>query len=259
MSHLPITRRIATIVVFALLFLHNYTLSLWAEPVEKGDKARKKGKILIPHSDKRLNNTVPQERQIVLIGASYIKGWPIQEIANLKVINKGVNGNQSFEMLARFQQDVIANKPQIVVIWGFINDIFGSKREMVNDALEKVREHYKKMVAMSQDNGIIPIIATEITIRPIDSWKMTIRGWAGWILGQESYQAYVNKHVRDVNQWIKDFARENGLFLLDFEPILSDAKGFRKKEFATPDGSHISPKGYEALTLYTENRLRGDL
>jgi hypothetical protein len=39
-----------------------------------------------------------------------------------------------------------------------------------------------------------------------------------------------------VNQWIKGFAEEEGKLLLDFQPVLSDSKGFRKKEFATKDG-----------------------
>lgn len=259
MFHLPFTRRIAIIAVFALLFLCDWTLSLWAQPARKGNKARKEEKILVPHSDKRLENSIPKERQIVIIGASYARGWNIGEIAGLKVVNRGVNGNQSFEMLARFREDVIAVKPRAVIIWGFINDIFRSRREEMNDTLEKVKEQYEKMAAMSQENGIMPIIATEITVRPIDSWRMTIRGWAGRILGQESYQTYVNKHVAAVNQWIKEYVRENGLLLLDFQPVLSDAKGVRKKEFATKDGSHISPDGYEALTLYTKNRLKRDL
>ena len=40
------------------------------------------------------------------------------------MINRGVNGEQSFEMLKRFDSDVVATKPRAVILWGFINDVF---------------------------------------------------------------------------------------------------------------------------------------
>jgi hypothetical protein len=43
---------------------------------------------------------------------------------------------------------------------------------------------------------------------------------------------------------------------LDFEGVLADQRGVRRKEFAQPDGSHISKQGYEALTHNAEGRLR---
>ncbi len=255
MFHLILTRRIAIIVVFAHIFLCEWPQILWSQEMKKSSKALEEGKILSPNSDRKLANSISEEKKMVIIGASYVKGWPIRDIGAFKVINKGVNGNQSFEMLARFREDVIANKPQMVVIWGFINDIFGSKRENIQTTLEKIKENYQQMVKISNDHGVKAIITTEITVRPPESWKESMAGFVGKILGKESYQTYVNKHVVAMNDWIKEFAKENKLLLLDFQTVLSDTKGIRKKEFAAKDGSHISPEGYEALTLYTKNHL----
>jgi hypothetical protein len=69
-----------------------------------------------------------EDDRIVLLGASYVRGWNLQDIAGCRVINKGVNGEQSFEMLSRFEQDVIAVCPRAVIIWGYINDIFRSEK-----------------------------------------------------------------------------------------------------------------------------------
>jgi len=74
-------------------------------------------------------------------------------------------------------------------------------------------------------------------------------------MGKKSYQDYINQHVLDVNQWIRDYAKQNGLLLLDLQPVISDDKGWRKKEYATKDGSHISEKGYEKLTEYATRVL----
>jgi len=253
-AHISSIRRSSIIIVLVLGFLFIGAMSSWGQP-KKDTSTLKEGQKLVPYPEKRLGNSIPKENHIVLIGASYARGWNISEIAGLKVINKGVNGNQSFEMLTRFQKDVIAAKPRAVIIWGFINDIFRSRREDIQETLEKIKENYKKMAKMSRDHGITPVIATEITIRPKDTWKETLSGWLGGILGKESYQTYVNKNVLAVNQWIKAFAGEEGIFLLDFQPALSNVKGVRKKEFATPDGSHISQKGYEKMTEYVNEKL----
>ena len=257
--HPSITRRAAIIVVSVLAFLFDWPVSSWAQTLNKDGKAGKEEKRLVPHYDKKgRGNSIPREGRIVLIGASYTRGWTIQEIAGMKVINKGVDGNQSFEMLARFQNDVIANKPKAVLIWGFINDIHRSKRDEIQSTIVRAKESIKEMVKLSRTNGIVPILGTELTIRSADKLIENLSGLVGSLLGKESYQAYVNKHVMAVNQWIKEFARGEGILLLDFQPALSDAKGVRKKEFATKDGSHISPEGYEKMTSYVTEKMKRD-
>jgi len=234
------------------------TMNSWAQPLKKDGKAGKEEKRLVPQEKKGRGNSFPGEASIVLIGASYTRGWPIQEIAGMKVINKGVNGNQSFEMLARFGDDVIANKPRVVLVWGFINDIHRGKREEIQQTIARAKESIKEMVRLSKASGIVPILGTELTIRGADKFIENLSAFVGSLLGKESYQAYVNKHVMEVNQWIKEFAREEGILLLDFQPALSDAKGFRKKEYASPDGSHISPEGYEKMTSYLTEKMKKD-
>ncbi|MCP9462685.1 MAG: hypothetical protein NNA24_11645, partial [Nitrospira sp.] len=76
------------------------------------------GGVMIADAEKNKKKT------LVIIGASYAKGLGQHELAGYQVINKGINGEQSFEMLARFETDVVGLKPNAVLIWGFINDIF---------------------------------------------------------------------------------------------------------------------------------------
>lgn len=196
-------------------------------------------------------------KTLVVLGASYAGGWdPERPIAGYRIVNKGVNGQQSFEMLARFEADVLGVKPNAVIIWGFINDVFRSDRAQIDQTLRRTRESLLAMVELARKSGIMPILATEVTIRSKDGWSETFESMIGRILGKSSYQDYINSHVVETNRWISDTATREGILLLELGAVLADPQGVRRKEFAQPDGSHISKRGYEALTQYTEDRLR---
>jgi hypothetical protein len=112
------------------------------------------------------------------------------------VINRGIPGQQSFELLARFDADVAAAAPRAVLIWGFINDIFRAPPQQIDRAVDRVKESYISIIKRAKALGIEPLLATEVTIRPQDSWKESAASWLGWVLGRESYQDRINRHVR---------------------------------------------------------------
>ena len=200
--------------------------------------------------------SVTKENPVVIIGASYAKSWDIKRIGGLKVVNAGIDGQQSFELLERFQHDVVDRKPRMVVIWGYINDIHRNPKNEVAATIQRAKESFVRMVELAQENGITPVLVTEVTIRPPEGWTETIMGWIGTLRGKSSYQDYVNQHVRQLNAWLRSYAESEGLQLLDFEPLLADAEGRRQASFATPDGSHINSAAYERLTSYTESHFR---
>jgi len=196
-------------------------------------------------------------KSLVILGASYAGGWPSdRSIAGYRVINKGVGGQQSFEMLARFESDVLTLKPDAVIIWGFINDVFRSDSTAIDQTLKRTQESIVAMVAMAKKAGITPILATEVTIRGKEGWSESFQALIASILGKPSYQDYVNGHVKETNRWLRDLAASEGIALLDLETVLVDQQGVRRKDFSRPDGSHISLQGYEALMRYSEGRLR---
>ena len=184
---------------------------------------------------------------VVIIGASYAKGWKLGKIRGINFINKGENGQQSFEMLARFDKDVIALDPDAVIIWGFINDIFRSERQNLDNALEKTKKSFEKMVELSRQNDIIPIILTEVTVREQDRIWDSLKHLIGGILGKESYQDYVNSHVIEINKWLINFCEDQHIAIIDIQPLLSNSDGWRKKAYAKKDGSHITEAGYKHL------------
>lgn len=185
---------------------------------------------------------------VVIIGASYAKGWDPSEVGGLKVINRGAGGEQTHEVLARFDKDVLAQAPRAVIIWGFINDIFRSSPEELDAKLIRARENLSSMIDKAYTKGIIPILVTEVTLPVGDGWLDKISAWVGALRGRKSYRDQVNGHVIEMNQWVRRIAAEKKLTVLDFEKVLADEKGRRRSEYTTQDGTHLSPKAYAALT-----------
>jgi uncharacterized SAM-binding protein YcdF (DUF218 family)/lysophospholipase L1-like esterase len=196
---------------------------------------------------------------IVILGASYAQGWDPKVIAEVPIINKGMPGQQSFEMLERFERDVVPARPRAVILWGFINDVFRAKPENMDAALARVRDSYTKMIDLSRRHGIEPIVATEVTVRPSDSWSEVIASWVGGLMGKESYQDRINRHVIETNRWLADVGRRERLLVLDFQAALGEDDGRRRREFVQEDGSHITPAAYAALTEYAKPVLEKHL
>ena len=189
---------------------------------------------------------------VVILGASYAGGWKVAALGGVPVVNKGIAGQQSSELLARFDADVLPAQPRAVVIWGFANDVFRAPRATVDAAMTRIRSNVGEMVARARRHDIEPILATEVTIREPNTWKDWAQGWVGWLLGKTSYQQYVNTHILAQNRWIRETAEREGLLLLDLQPVVSAADGTRRPAFAQDDGSHISEAGYGALTAYAD-------
>lgn len=194
-----------------------------------------------------------ERRPVVLLGASYAESWKLADIDGVPVVNAGIAGQQSFELLARFDADVVALRPRAVVLWGFINDIF--RADDAAGALVRARDNYTEMVRRARAAGIEPVVATEVTIRPPKTLSQTVMSLVGSALGKSSYQDRVNAQVIATNRWLREFAQREGLLVLDLQATLAGSNGQRKREFAIEDGSHISPEGYEALTAYARPML----
>lgn len=193
---------------------------------------------------------------IVILGASYAAGWNPDPSGGLQFANRGEGGQQSFEMLARFDRDVAEAGPDAVILWGYINDIFRCSREDVEAAKARARESFLEMIRKARAGGIEPILATEVTIRPKAGFREAAGGMVGKLLGKQSYQSYINRQVTELNRWLRDLAEAEDLLLLDFEKVLAGDGGYRKKEFAKDDGSHIPPAGYAAIDGYAGPILR---
>ena len=192
---------------------------------------------------------------LVVLGASYAKDWPIQQLDSFEIVNRGIGGNQSFEMADRFESDVIALDPDGVIIWGFINDIFRADLSQMNAVKARIVASYEQMLAVAHENDISVILATEVSIREPAGITNWLAGIAGKLMGKTSYQTVINGHVSDVNRMLLSLAKSEDIDILDFQAVLSGQDGRRLKAYAVEDGSHLSITAYDALNRYSQENL----
>ena len=66
--------------------------------------------------------------RVVMIGDSITEGWIAADPTVFRdgVVDRGISGETTGQMLVRFRQDVIELKPRAVHIMGGTNDIFGN-------------------------------------------------------------------------------------------------------------------------------------
>jgi lysophospholipase L1-like esterase len=213
------------------------------------------GLFMITPVDARNSPASPPAR-MVIIGASYAAGWGSPPLPGYTVVNKGVGGEDSSQVRARFARDVIADQPQAVLVWGHINDIHRAPADRMEEVKQRIKDNYRAMHAEAKAAGIRLLLATEVTLSVGDGFLDGIRDGIGRLRGRKNYKVMVNDHVKDVNAWLREYAREHALPLLDLERAVDSGKGSRRAEYDQPDGGHINEAGYAALTRYATEQLR---
>lgn len=193
---------------------------------------------------------------VALLGTSYAASWPLTSVAGLPVTNKGRAGAHTPELAQRLADDILPHHPRAVIIWGFDNDLIDSPPEGIHQAITDVERHYLAMVDRTGEAGVDTILATEVTMGRVAGLYEGLATRADALLGRPTYSDRINEAVLELNVWLRELARRRQLLLLDLQPVLSDRLQVRRPEFATADGSHITPAGYRALTAHAEPQLR---
>lgn len=82
----------------------------------------------------------------------------ISDYLDITVLNKGINGNTTFNMYSRFNSDVVANNPDMVIIMTGTNDCIQGIPE------SETRWYLYEMVRMSKEKGYDVILMTQPTL-----------------------------------------------------------------------------------------------
>jgi lysophospholipase L1-like esterase len=103
--------------------------------------------------------------------------WLMQDEPDWDVRNKGINGQRSDEIAARFDRDVLAETPAVVVIIAGVNDVYqGRPAQYVIDQLD--------LMYTRAGSARIPIVA-------------------GTIVPYNTATADQNDRMRSINSWIR--------------------------------------------------------
>jgi lysophospholipase L1-like esterase len=190
------------------------------------------------HADNRRLIAAGIRPQLVLFGDSLFQDWGELQpgLFNDNWVNRGVRGQGTMRLLARFRPDVIALKPQTVIIAGGINDLIAADTLIGPD---QYIANIESLVDLAEAGGITVILAT---LPPVD--RFAVRpGFAPQALTVE------------LNRRLRDLARRRGLVLADFNAVLVAPDGTSQRAGFSEDGIHPTAAAYRALEPVVRSAL----
>lgn len=167
--------------------------------------------------------------KIVCLGDSITYGFPygpshswttmLQNVIGGQVINQGIPGNTTTQMLQRFNQVVRRYKPTHIIIMGGINDI------VIRDSFDRITLNLKTMAEKARENNI------EV------------------ILGQPTVvdEPEIERLIQRIRTWINDYSKEQKIPIIDFAQAFYDENNNILTDLLAVDGAHPTRAGYQAM------------
>lgn len=166
--------------------------------------------------------------EVVFMGNSITELWAAYHpsfFSDRNYCGRGIGGQTSTQMLARFTADVIDLHPKAVVIMAGTNDVAHNIYWVEPD---RVVDNVVAMCLMARASGIVPIISS---IPPCAAFR-----WNPEI--ENAAQTIVN-----INKKLRAYAEANGIVYVDHHTALADKQnGFIKH--LSDDGCHPNPDTY---------------
>jgi lysophospholipase L1-like esterase len=160
-------------------------------------------------------------------------------------ISKGISGQTSGQVLARFQTDVVDLHPAVVHILVGTNDVYPGWVLGSSDA------NITAMVEMAQGFAIKVVLAT---IPPWETDPLTDDLAYSADPSPARYQ-----RIEVWNDWLREFAAANGLPLADYHKALEAPNHENYPMALTLDGVHPSSEGFTAMTPIAEQVIESAL
>lgn len=177
-------------------------------------------------------------QRIIFFGDSITELWQREDpgffIADR--IDRGISGQTTTQMLARFRADVIDLKPGVVHIMAGTNDIAGNTGPTTLAAIEG---NIRSMAELARAHGIRVVLAS---VPPAAHF-----GWRPAIAPVDSIHA--------LNAWLADYARREKLTYIDYHTALEDKNHAFRAEWSG-DGVHPNAAGYAVMRGIAERALR---
>jgi lysophospholipase L1-like esterase len=153
--------------------------------------------------------------------------WLMKAHPEWRVLNRGVNGERSDQIRARFARDVVAEKPDIVIVLAGVNDVYQGR------TAESAERELEAMYVAARAERVRILAATVI---PYD------------IATPEQ-----NARMHAVNAWIRAYVERHAadMVFCDTRAAVA-APGAADRLVSSPDGLHPSPDGYRRMALALE-------
>jgi lysophospholipase L1-like esterase len=175
--------------------------------------------------------------RIVFMGDSITENWALADTTLFAngIVNRGISGQTTAQMLVRFRADVIALRPEKVHILGGTNDIAGNAGPT---SAQDFKNQIMSMVDLAQANGIAVILGS---IPPAASfpWRAQVKPMP---------------IIRSLNTWLRGYAASKNIEYVDYHAALSGPSGELKSDLGN-DGVHPNRKGYAVMRQLIDAKL----
>lgn len=155
--------------------------------------------------------------------------------AKYEVIGAGIGGNKVYDLYLRMEDDVLNKKPDLVVIYIGVNDVWHKQSSRTGTDYDKFIRFYEALIKKIQANGAKVVLCTPA------------------VIGEKKNNA--NEMDADLDKYsgaIRDIAAKNNLPLCDLRTIFKtyDSENNaedKEKGILTSDGVHLNDKGNQTL------------
>lgn len=171
--------------------------------------------------------------QVIFLGDSITENWILADptLFSAKVLDRGIGGQTTAQILLRFYQDVVGLRPRIVHIMAGVNDIMGNTGPTADMTIVN---NIRAMIDIAQANGIRVVLAgitpsCEFIAKP------------GLNLAPR---------IAAVNRQLVNLAKQKRITFIDYAPALAGEDGGLKDSLGN-DGLHPNRDGYAAMRPLT--------
>lgn len=172
-------------------------------------------------------------------GVSKNENWvyKLNHSLNSNLINKGVNGNTTTDMLFRFSKDVSINKPKLIFIMGGTNDLLSNRS--ITSIIKNIEIMIKESISINAE----VILGIPPTIIGSDAYKL---------FSPASTYSYCESELPKLRLKLIGLSKMYNLKYLDFYSLTLD--NISNNIFT--DGIHLNVKGQNLLFNYANTIIR---
>ncbi len=166
----------------------------------------------------------PTALRYVFLGDSATDLWRLNEyFGGRDFVNRGIAGQTTNQILARFLADVVALRPTAVIVLAGGTDISaGITPSAIADNLVMMGD-----------------VAKAHAVEPVFASLLPASGEAAKIRTPEA--------IQKVNSWIRDYCIRENYIYIDYYAAMADAKGMMKAELSD-DGLNPNARGYRVMS-----------
>jgi lysophospholipase L1-like esterase len=179
----------------------------------------------------------PGQSRVVFMGDSITDLWAQPRFGGFfpgkPYVDRGISGQTTPQMLLRFRQDVIALRPEVVVILAGTNDVAGNTGPAPD---EEIEGNLTSMCELATANHIRVVLSS---ITPVSDYHRRPPA-------PPMTTSRPPARIVALNTWIRAYAADHHHVYLDYYKAMVDEHGVLRAELSEDD-LHPNEKGYAVM------------